>query len=72
MTHLLPKYGLEPETEHVYYSYEKKQHEKFYDCYSTYPGLNYVVRHAKFQKEKSEPVVSDRSGAQPFCRFRSL
>ena len=51
MTHLLPKYGLEPETEHVYYSYEEKQHEKFYDSYSTYPGLNYVVRQAKFQKE---------------------
>lgn len=51
MTSLLPKYGLELETEHVYYSYEEKQHDKFYDCYSTYPGLNYVVKHAKFQKE---------------------
>jgi hypothetical protein len=51
MLHLLPKYGLEMETECVYYSYEEKQHDKFYDCYSTYPGLNYVVKQATFQKQ---------------------
>jgi hypothetical protein len=51
MARILPKYGLEPETESLYYSYEEKTHEKFYDCYSTYPGLNYVVRHVRFQKE---------------------
>lgn len=44
------KYGLEQEKDALYYSYEEKRHEKFYDCYSTYPGLNYVVKNAKFQK----------------------
>lgn len=36
------KYGLELEKDAGYYCYDEKQHEKFYDCYSTYPGLNYV------------------------------
>ncbi len=44
------KYGLELEKDAVYYCYDEKQHEKFYDCYSTFPGLNYVVKKAKFQK----------------------
>lgn len=44
------KYGLELEKDAIYYSYDEKQHEKFYDCYSTYPGLNYVVKKATFQK----------------------
>ena len=44
------KYGLELEQDANYYCYDEKQHEKFYDCYSTYPGLNYVVKKAKFQK----------------------
>lgn len=44
------KYGLELEKDANYYCYDEKQHEKFYDCYSTYPGLNYVVKKAKFQK----------------------
>lgn len=43
-------YGLELEQDALYYSYDEKQQEKFYDCYSTYPGLNYVVKKAKFQK----------------------
>lgn len=45
------RYGLELEKNAHYYSYEDKQHEKFYDCYSTYPGLNYVVKKAGFQKD---------------------
>ncbi len=45
----LSKYGLELEKNANYYSYEEKQHEKFYDCYSTYPGLNYIVKRAKFK-----------------------
>jgi len=44
------KYGLELEKGACYYSYEEKRHEKFYDCYSTYPGLNYVVKRARFRK----------------------
>lgn len=42
------EYGLEEEKEACYCTYEDKRHEKFYDCYSTYPGLNYVVNKAKF------------------------
>ncbi len=45
------KYNLEPEKAAGYYSYEDDSHKKFYDCYSTYPGLNYIVKHAKFQKD---------------------
>lgn len=45
------KYGLEPETTAEYYSYRDSSHEKFYDSYSTYPGLNYVVRSAHFKNE---------------------
>ncbi len=45
------KYGLVPEQDALYYSYEGKQHEKFYDCYSTYPGLNYVVKKAQFSQK---------------------
>ncbi len=44
------KYGLKLEQDADYYSYESKLHEKFYDCYSTYPGLNYVIKRARFQK----------------------
>lgn len=51
MNNIAPRYGLELENEAIYYSYEDRQHEKFYDCYSTYPGLNYIVKRAKFQNE---------------------
>ena len=51
MEPLTKKYGLELETDAKYYSYENPKHDRFYDCYSTYPGLNYVVKQAKFQKE---------------------
>lgn len=44
------KYGLELERDSMYHYYDEKQHEKFYECYSTYPGLNYVVKKANFQK----------------------
>lgn len=50
MEMIASKYGLELEKDAAYYSYDEKQHEKFYDCYSTYPGLNYVVKKARFQK----------------------
>lgn len=51
MEPLTKKYGLELETDAKYYSYENPKHDRFYDCYSTYPGLNYVVKQVKFQKE---------------------
>lgn len=45
------KYGLEFEKDVFYYSDADKNHQKFYDSYSsTYPGLIYVVTKAKFQK----------------------
>ena len=50
MQPILEKYGLKLEKDSGYYSYQDSQHDKFYDCYSTYPGLNYVVKKAKFQK----------------------
>lgn len=50
MQPILEKYGLKLEKDSGYYSYQDPQHDKFYDCYSTYPGLNYVVKKAKFQK----------------------
>lgn len=50
MEGIASKYGLELEKKTRYYSYDEQQHEKFYDCYSTYPGLNYVVKKAKFKK----------------------
>lgn len=50
MEKIAPQYSLELETDAVYYSYEEKLHEKFYDRDSTYPGLNYVIRNAKFEK----------------------
>lgn len=44
------KYGLKKESEAEYYVYDEKRQDKFYDCYSTYPGLNYVVERAdKFE-----------------------
>lgn len=51
MEPLTKKYGLELETDAKYYSYENPKHDRFYDCYSTYPGLNYVVKQASFQKK---------------------
>lgn len=46
------QYGLELEQDTHYYSYEAPMHEKFYASRdSTWPGLNYVVQKAKFQKE---------------------
>lgn len=50
MERITSNYGLELERDVMYYFYDEKQHEKFYDCYSTYPGLNYVIKRAKFQK----------------------
>ena len=50
MQPILEKYGLKLEKDSGYYSYQDLQHDKFYDCYSIYPGLNYVVKKAKFQK----------------------
>lgn len=50
MAPLTERYGLELEHDTHYHSYEMPHHERFYDCYSTYPGLNYVIRRAKYQK----------------------
>lgn len=53
MDKIAPQYGLEPENKFNYYSYkDTKCLEKFYDnANSTYPGLNYTIKRAKFEKE---------------------
>ena len=53
MDKIAPKFGLILENNFNYYSYEdSKRHEKFYDsANSTYPGLNYVIKKAKFKKK---------------------
>ena len=48
MRFLTEKYNLMPEKEICYYSYEESENQRFYDCYSTYPGLNYVIKNAHF------------------------
>ena len=53
MKPLQEKYDLKPETERSWYSYEEQATEDFYRCYSTYPGLNYVVSRAKFREDIS-------------------
>ena len=46
------KYGLELEKDANYYVYDDECNEKFYDGSSTtYPGLNYIVKNAKFHKK---------------------
>ncbi len=46
------KYGLELERTFNYYTYEEQCNEKFYDGNpSTCPGLNYIVKNAKFSPE---------------------
>lgn len=52
MNKIAPKFGLELEKNFNYYSYEDtKRHKKFYDsANSTYPGLNYVIKKAKFKR----------------------
>lgn len=72
MGKIAPKYGLELETDALYYLYDEKRHEKFYDCDTTYPGLNYVVRNAKFQKESLQMwfrVEVDYNLFAGFCLF---
>lgn len=46
------KYGLELEEDANYYVYDEKCNEKFYDGNNTTcPGLNYIVKNAKFQEK---------------------
>lgn len=52
MAAIAPKYGLELEKDANYFIYDEKCNEKFYDgSGSTYPGLNYIVKNAKFQEK---------------------
>ena len=49
------KYGLELEEDANYYVYDEKCNEKFYDGNNTTcPGLNYIVKNAKFQEKNSQ------------------
>ena len=43
------KYGLVEEKKADYYVYTNPDNDGFYDTYSTWPGLNYIVSKAKFQ-----------------------
>ena len=46
------KYGLELEKDANYYVYDEKCNEKFYDGNgTTYPGLNYIIKNAKFREK---------------------
>ncbi len=50
MEKITSKYGLVPEKEFHYFTYEEKCNEKFYDGNaSTCPGLNYIVKKAKLR-----------------------
>lgn len=52
MKPLAEKYGLELETNAVYYSYEHPDHDAYYSSNaSTYPGLNYVIKRAVYQRD---------------------
>lgn len=52
MEPLMERYDLAVEREAHFHSYEMPPHDGFYDSTrSTFPGLNYVVKHAKFQNE---------------------
>ena len=52
MEKITSKYGLEPEKEFHYFTYEEKCNEKFYDGNtSTCPGLNYIVKKAKLRPQ---------------------
>lgn len=49
MERISTKYGLVPENEFHYYTYEEQCTERFYDGnVTTYPGLNYLVKKAEF------------------------
>lgn len=46
MEPLLIKYGLIKENRFLWYEYKQQATEDFYNCYSTYPGIDYVVKKA--------------------------
>ena len=52
MKRVTSKYGLELEKDANYYVYDEKCNEKFYDgSNTTWPGLNYIVKNAKFREK---------------------
>lgn len=51
MKPLEEKYDLEKENASGWYRYESTATEEFYHTYSTYPGLNYVVKNAVFKDD---------------------
>ena len=44
-------YQLEKESYYKWYSYEQQATEDFYNRYSTYPGINYVVKNIKLNDD---------------------
>lgn len=52
MKKLENKYGLELEKKFNYFTYEDQCNDKFYDKnHTTYPGLNYIIKKAKFNPD---------------------
>lgn len=47
----LKDYGLEKEEQFDWYNYDHEMQNRFYDCYSTYPGLNYLVKGVTFKNK---------------------
>ena len=73
MDKIAPEYGLELEKDALYFTYDEKRHEKYYDGNNrTCPGLNYVVKNAKFQKSNLQMwfrIEVDDNLFAGFCLF---
>lgn len=72
---LLEKYNLEKELEADWYSYKEKATEDFYKSYSTYPGLNYIVKSALFKNENQRMwlrIEIEHNLYAGFCMFDYL
>lgn len=75
MQPLLEKYKLEKESQADWYSYEKKATEDYYKSYSTYPGLNYIVKGAQFKNENQKMwlrIEIEHNLFAGFCMFDYL
>lgn len=75
MQYLLEKYNLEKESKADWYCYEDKATEDFYKSYSTYPGINYIVKGAQFKNENQKMwlrIEIEHSLFAGFCMFDYL
>lgn len=51
MKPLLEEFSLEKETRFDWYEYERQATEDFYNTYSTYPGIDYIVKNVTLQND---------------------